>query len=511
MKFDELKLGECVRYADVKDLLGDELTFGDLAREPGTSKLFVWMGATVGGELQDESEFLIAQVERVCDFDPEVDTDPDDVEWATVMLDIPGFSSKPVELEFEDMEAPELEAGDDPNRLSNMYHRIWRVKKQALQPLEKLAIGAAIYSKCKANYIDTTEELLDALSSGLAKTVFSSQQIATIKTVLHNAHIDIPEPQEAAPEKQEEKEEPKQEAAIMKAAPAAPSDPWTRAKALHQRIVNDAQAAAESIWDMSQAIKEMRDGKHYKALLYDNFEGYCEEALGMSRAHAYRYIQIAEGMSAENVASMRQIGTTKLALLASVTEEQREIITTAVDVESATVKELKAEIDRLKGKVSKAEQEKLAAENMQSVERAQRKETDAAFERAQARIASLEADKQQYAEAGDKIKRLQAENANNNDYISKLQKKIAELESRPVEVAVQDNSEELEQLRAEYEQKLAEAAADNEYKEVLAMCRLARQQVDAVCIRLKGIRAGKAKDSLIKYTKEIGLLLGQLN
>lgn len=511
MKYDELKLGECVRYADVKDLLGDELTFGDLAREPGTSKLFVWMGATVSGELQDESEFLIAQVERVCDFDPEVDTDPNDVEWATVMLDIPGFSSKPVELEFEDMEAPELEAGDDPNRLSNMYHRIWRVKKQALQPLERLALGAAIYSKCKANYIDSTEELLDALSSGLAKTVFNSQQLATIKTVLHNAHIDIPEQKEAAPEKQEEKEEPKQEAAIVEAAPAAPSDPWTRAKALHQRIVNDAQAAAESIWDMSQAIKEMRDGKHYKALLYDNFEGYCEEALGMSRAHAYRYIQIAEGMSAENVASMRQIGTTKLALLASVTEEQREIITTAVDVESATVKELKAEIDRLKGKVSKAEQEKLAAENMQSVERAQRKETDAAFERAQARIASLEADKQQYAEAGDKIKRLQAENANNNDYISKLQKKITELESRPVEVAVQDNSEELEQLRAEYEQKLAEVAAENEYNEVLAMVRLAREQVSTICNRLKSIRAGKSKDSLIKYTKEIGLLLGQLN
>ena len=604
MKYDELKLGECVRYADVKDLLGDELTFGDLAREPGTSKLFVWMGATVGGELQDESEFLIAQVERVCDFDPEVDTDPDDVEWATVMLDIPGFSSKPVELEFEDMDAPALEAGDDPNRLSNMYHRIWRVKKQALQPLEKLAIGAAIYSKCKANYIDTTEELLDALSSGLARTVFSSQQIATIKTVLHNAHIEVPDIVPAVPDSPERekllredlkrgtgfedgenriidhysKNRPtdaefaeylkkeygcgghsgpnqpdvgydskgihirtadrareynytwieaaktlrgmiengeylpeKQEAAIVEAAPAAPSDPWTRAKALHQRIVNDAQAAAESIWDMSQAIKEMRDGKHYKALLYDNFEGYCEEALGMSRAHAYRYIQIAEGMSAENVASMRQIGTTKLALLASVTEEQREIITTAVDVESATVKELKAEIDRLKGKVSKAEQEKLAAENMQSVERAQRKETDAAFERAQARIASLEADKQQYAEAGDKIKRLQAENANNNDYISKLQKKIAELESRPVEVAVQDNSEELEQLRAEYEQKLAEVAAENEYNEVLAMVRLAREQVSTICNRLKSIRAGKSKDSLIKYTKEIGLLLGQLN
>lgn len=611
MKYDELKLGECVRYADVKDLFGDELTFADLVREPGTNKLFVWMGATVGGELQDESEFLIAQVERVCDFDPEVDTDPDDVEWATVMLDIPGFSSKPVELELEDMEAPELEAGDDPNRLSNMYHRIWRVKKQALQPLERLALGAAIYSKCKANYIDTTEELLQAFESGLIRTVFSSPQISQIKTVLHNAHIDVPDIVPAVPDSPEREKllredlkrgtvfedgerriidhysknrqtdaefaeylkkeygcgghsgpnQPdvgydskgihirtadrareynytwieaaktlrgmiengeylpeKQEAAIVEAAPADPSDPWTRAKALHQRIVNDAQAAAESIWDMSQAIKEMRDGKHYKALLYDNFEGYCEEALGMSRAHAYRYIQIAEGMSAENVASMRQIGTTKLALLASVTEEQREIITTAVDVESATVKELKAQIDELKGKVSKAEQEKLAAENMQSVERAQRKETDAAFERAQARIASLEADKQQYAEAGDKIKRLQAENANNSDYISKLQKKIAELESRPVEVAVQDNSEELEQLRKEYEAKLkeaeadlAEAVEDGRYREINAMIRIARENVNTICMRIKGLSPGKSKETIVKYAMEIGLLLKQLN
>lgn len=514
MKYDEVQIGEVLRCGDCKDLIGDELTFAQLVREPSTSKLLVWMSATVGEDLKDDSEFLVAQIERVEDFDPETDTDPDDVEWATVLLDIPGFSSKPVQLEFDDMEEPEIDDGDDPTAMHNMYHRIWRMKKP-LQPLERLALGAAIYSKCKANYIDTTEELLDALSSGLAKTVFSSQQLATIKTVMHNAHIDIPEQKEAAPVKQEE---PKKEAAIVKAAPETPSDPFTRAKALHQRIVNDAQAAAESVWDLCQAIKEMRDGKHYKFLLYDNFEGYCECELGMSRSHAYRYIQIAEGMSAENVASMRQIGTTKLALLASVTEEQREIITTAVDVESATVKELKAEIDRLKGKVSKAEQEKLAAENMQSVERAQRKETDAAFERAQARIASLEADKQQYAEAGDKIKRLQAENANNNDYISKLQKKIAELESRPVEVAVQDNSEELEQLRKEYEAKLKEAEADlaeaiedGRYREINAMIRIARENVNTICMRIKGLSPGKAKETIVKYAKEIGLLLKQLN
>ena len=616
MKYDDVKIGEVLRCGDCKDLIGDELTFAQLVREPSTSKLLVWMSATVGGELQDDSEFLVAQIERVEGYDPEVDTDEGDEEWATVMLDIPEFSSQPVQLEFEDMEAPEIEDGDDPNAMHNMYHRIWRMKK-ALQPLERLALGAAIYSKCKANYIDSTEELLQAFESGLIRTVFSSPQISTIKTVLHNAHIEVPDIVPAVPDSPERdallrvdlrrgtgfedgekrvadyfaKNHPtdaefaeflkkeygfgghsgpnqpdvgydskgihirtadkaraynytwveaakalrgmiengeyfpeEQKAEIVEAAPAAPSDPWTRAKALHQRIVNDAQAAAESIWDMSQAIKEMRDGKHYKALLYDNFEGYCEEALGMSRAHAYRYIQIAEGMSAENVASMRQIGTTKLALLASVTEEQREIITTAVDVESATVKELKAEIDRLKGKVTKAEQEKLAAENMQSVERAQRKETDAAFERAQSRIRVLEAEKQQQADrkelldaADDQIRRLNAEIANNSDYIGNLQAKITELENRPVEVAVQDNSEELEQLRKEYEAKLqeaeadlAEAVEDAQYREITAMVRIARENVNTICMRIKGLSPGKAKDSVIKYVKEIGLLLGQI-
>ena len=312
-------------------------------------------------------------------------------------------------------------------------------------------------------------------------------------------------------------EEPNQETAIV-AAQHADLDAVDKAKQLHQRILADAQSAAESIWDMSQAIKEMRDGKHYKALLFDNFDGYCEEALGMSRSHAYRYIQIAEGMTAENVSSMRQIGTTKLALLASVTDEQREQIVETVDVESATVKQLKAEIDKLKGDVWEEEQKRKAAENMQSVERAQRKETDAAFERAQSRIRVLEAEKQQNADrkelldaADNQIRRLNAEIANNSDYIAKLQEKITELEHRPVEVAVQEDTEALEKLRKEYETKLKEANEDAKYREVLAMVSNASVIVNNLCIRLNGIPRGKARDSLVKKTKEIGLMLGMLN
>lgn len=314
-----------------------------------------------------------------------------------------------------------------------------------------------------------------------------------------------------------------QETAIVAAQPAA-LDPVDQAKQLHQRILADAQSAAESIWDMSQAIKEMRDGKHYKALLFDNFEGYCEEALGMSRSHAYRYIQIAEGMSAENVSQLAQIGTTKLALLASVTDEQREIVTTAVDVESATVKELKAEIDKLQGKVKQAEQEKLAAENMQSIERSHRKEADAAFERAQSRIRVLEAEKQQNADrkelldaADNQIRRLNAEIANNSDYIAKLQEKITELENRPVEVAVQDNSAELERIRKEYEEKLAEQDKarkkledelnqrdDNDHFLRLDInYREARVKVQTLCTMVANLNDGKEKETLKQNIRNI--------
>lgn len=497
MKYEDLNVGVKAPYKDCKQFFGKELTFKELVYEPGTEKLLILMLCTVNG-IEEDDDIYVGQISRV------VDCEEGYEEYADVILDIPGWDQKPISIGSDDMEYPELGEDDDPEVVTNCYVRVWRIKKP-LTTLEHLAIGASVYSKCKKNMIDTTEDLLEAFRTGAIKRIFNRTVINAIKTVLTNAKIEVPE------------EEPKQETVIVAAQPPE-LDPVDQAKQLHRRILTDAQSAAESLYDMCKAIKEMRDGKHYKALLYDNFEGYCEEALGMSRSHAYRYIQIAEGLSAENVSSMRQIGATKLALLASVTEEQREIVTTAVDVESATVKELKAEIDKLQDKVKQAEQEKLAAENMQSIERSHRKEADAAFERAQSRIRVLEAEKQQNADrkelldaADNQIRRLNAEIANNSEYIGKLQAKITELESRPVEVAVQEDSEALEQLRKEYEEKIAELKADTNYTELLAMVRLVRTQVNTLCTRLSAVRAGKEKETIIKYVKEIGLMLGQLN
>ena len=478
MRYEDLTVGFKASYKDVKQFFGKELTFKELVYEPGTQKLLILMMCTVNG-IEEEDDIYVGQITRVVDNEEEEGYE----EYASVILDIPGWDEKPICVDFEDMEFPELGEDDDPEVITNCYTRIWRLRKP-LPALEQLAIGAAAYGKLKSNLIDTTDDLLEAFRTGAIRNALKSDMIKSVKQVLTVAGIEIPE------------EEPKHETAIVAAQPAE-LDPIVKAKQLHQRILADAQSAAESLWDMSNAIKEMRDGKHYKALLFDNFEGYCEEALGMSRSHAYRYIQIAEGMTAEGVTQFAQIGTTKLALLASVTDEQREIVTTAVDVESATVKELKAEIDKLQGKV---------------------KESDAAFDRAKSRIRVLESERQQNADrkelldaADNQIRRLNAEIANNSDYIAKLQEKITDLENRPVEVAVQEDSEALEQLRKEYEEKLAELKADTNYTELLAMVRLVRTQVNTLCTRLTAVRAGKEKETLIKYVKDIGLMLGQLN
>lgn len=511
MKYEDLQVGATMRYGDCKPFLGDELTFEQLVNVPGTEKLIILMLCTVNGP-EDDDDCYVGQITRV------INNEEGYEEYADVILDLPGFDKKPISLDFDDMEKPELAEDDDPEVISNCYARVWRIKKP-LPSLEHLAIGASVYSKCKVNMIDTTEELLNAFRSGEIKRIFNGTVIKAIKTVLTNAKIEVPE------------EDLKQETAIVAAQPVE-LDPVDQAKKLHQRILTDAQSAAESLYDMCKAIKEMRDGKHYKALLYDNFEGYCENALGMSRSNAYRYIQIAEGLSAENVSSMKQIGATKLALLASVTEEQREIVTTAVDVESATVKELKAEIDKLQGKVKQAEQDAQKAIAQRNAEAARSQEFETKYVKADNQnlvlketiaskdkilhgkdisMDSLRSDNEQLK---DRVRELES---GRDHVIDELNAKITELESRPVEVAVQDNSAELERIRKEYEAKLAELDKsrqkledelnqrdDNDHFLRLDInYREARVKVQTLCTMVANLNDCKEKETLKQNIRNI--------
>lgn len=203
---------------------------------------------------------------------------------------------------------------------------------------------------------------------------------------------------------------------------------YIKAKELDRRIKTSAQLAQQSLYEMCMGFKEMRDGKLYKQLGYGNFEDYCEKETGFSRMNAYKYISIAEKLPRDFVNSSLQIGVTKLALLTRLSDDERTEITEKTDIENTTVKDLENQINQLKIKADNADVLSRRLDDMNK---------------------NCERISDQRDKAELKIRRLEAE--------------IKELESRPIDIAVQDNSAEEDRLRealAENEKKLSALKAE---------------------------------------------------
>jgi len=189
---------------------------------------------------------------------------------------------------------------------------------------------------------------------------------------------------------------------------------------LHNKILVSAALAQQNLWDMCSGLKQMRDGKLYKELGYQNFEEYCNEEFNMSRRNAYHYISVVENISPENVKTFSHFGRSKLMLLSTLSEPEQEKITEENDVESMTVRELEKEIRELKEKNSalKLDLDELAEEHERTCEKANE---DVNKYRSGLRIAEAQNDE--------------------------LRDQIKELESRPIEVAVAEPSEDVRRLK----------------------------------------------------------------
>lgn len=212
---------------------------------------------------------------------------------------------------------------------------------------------------------------------------------------------------------------------------------YSRAVSLHRRICANAQAAQESLYEVCKGLKEMRDGKLYKELGYQNFEDYTQTELGFSRRNAYRYISVAENLSKDFVTSMSQIGMSKLAILTELDEPERQEIIQNTDLESTSVKQLKDKISDLK------------------------KANDRLLEKVNQAEKNAQDSRKKEADAWGKISVLKTDSEMQIKKISQLERQIEELESRPVEVAVKDNSEEIEKLKNQLEQEIKKLKADN--------------------------------------------------
>ena len=184
---------------------------------------------------------------------------------------------------------------------------------------------------------------------------------------------------------------------------------YIKAAELDRRIKTSAQLAQQSLYDMCMGFKEMRDSRLYKELGYSDFGDYCEKETGFSKMNVYRYISIAENLPQDFVTSRLQIGVKKLTLLAKLSDEERTELAENIDLESTTVKELKAKIDILQNERDRAMESNAEASHQVFI-----------------------ADKK-VLEMKNKVTQLEAE--------------IKELESRPIEVAVETDSKEVANLK----------------------------------------------------------------
>lgn len=257
---------------------------------------------------------------------------------------------------------------------------------------------------------------------------------------------------------------------------------YKTAAELNQKIIFTAQMAQQNLFKMCCMLKRMRDEKLYKELGYPNFEDYCEKELGMKRRNAYNYISVIERV--ENVQSIAQIGMTKLSLLASLSESQQEEIQQNVNVEDISVRKLKEEIARLK------------------------EESESAGQRA-------ENERQRRISAETDLLSAKSKNRSLTHDLDAANSRINELESRPVEVAVETDTKTLaenERLQQELEQARETITemerTDTSYE--LKTAKAAVRNLDRQLSELAQESANEQNRIRQKYQKEINALREQL-
>ena len=125
----------------------------------------------------------------------------------------------------------------------------------------------------------------------------------------------------------------------------------------------------------------------------------------------------------ENVQTFGQISKSKLMLLATISEPEQAEIAEKLDLENTTVKQLKAEIDRLKD-----EKQEATDKSIDYCRQLNNAKKDADYYKQQA-----DTSKESYRNIENQL----AEEKNKN---FKLTNKVQELESRPIEVAVAEPS-----------------------------------------------------------------------
>lgn len=209
----------------------------------------------------------------------------------------------------------------------------------------------------------------------------------------------------------------------------------------HQKIITAEQTAANAMISLCENLKLMRDKHLYEALGFETFDTYTEQACGIKRRQAYNYISTYEKLGGTVLQSNAQLGITKLQLLTEVCAVDRDDFVAENDLAGMSVKEIKELVEKSK---QQGEQLALLGDELNDSNNAQK---------------SLQADKQNLAEE-NKL----------------LHKRIKELESKPIEVAVQEPTQ--AQIEAAAKSKINSLKASFEKEKQNAVEEAVRQATE---------------------------------
>lgn len=239
----------------------------------------------------------------------------------------------------------------------------------------------------------------------------------------------------------------------------AETTPQTRAAMLNSRIIANAKIAAESLVMVGRDLKAMRDEKLYTELGCDTFEDYCDKMTPIKQRQAYNFIKCYEKYG-ERLTELSDIGITKLTLMSALDDEDSDALIESGAAESLSVRELEQRVKELQ-----KQNEQLTLDlGEKSKEDNKLEKLQNELERAKAELDAQQSLKDKQAA---KIAELEEKNRSMAKYETELKGKITELESKPVEVAVEKPSdEEIEEIRQKAA-KEAKAAAAKQYRKDL--------------------------------------------
>ncbi len=269
---------------------------------------------------------------------------------------------------------------------------------------------------------------------------------------------------------------------------------------VHRRIVASGEMTGRYLFEMCNQIKRMHDNKLYKAAGFKNFEEYSEQALKVKRRQAYNYIKLAETYSEQYIVENSEVGITKLALLASVTDEEREEITETMDIVEANTAEVE---EAVKAALQERDEAQKQLKERQEELDGMREELDAA-ESSKSELQDLyDAKKKELIEAKDKVKTLETSKSNLENQL-KAAKAAAEKASKEIKTVPDEESKkqaQAEKARAdELEQRLkettAQLAAAREQKKTIASDDLLTFKIKFNDLQRLGAELKKALDGM---------------